>query len=235
MEIFFTEYRKRLAIVCTFSPKKGDTKHNMHVHLKMMLNIAFVFMIVIGVFTKNAYCDEKQQIREGYNSVETTIGVILPHESRVFNFGTGSFTLTPPENYLFKQLEPSFGGHVFTFIGPQDAEKRKSSIIITVISNDSNKPPDSSQDIITAIIAPFEKRLANYVHKDKQPFDSNGLSFQGASFSGQMNDLPTFGTVLVSKKNNVVYIFQGISPRKEEVDKFNLVFAELVKSFRVIP
>lgn len=233
MGTYSTDYRERLSNVRTFSPQKGETKPNMRVHLKIVLNIAMFFIMIIGVFTKNANCDEQQVIREGYNMVEAAPGVILPHESKVFSFGAGTFALTPPENYLFKELEPSFGGKVFTFIGPQDAEERKSSVIITVTASDPNKPPESPLMIIAAMIAPFEKRLANYLRRDKQLFYSNGLSFQGASFSGQLLDVPTFGTVLVTQKNNVVYIFQGICPRKAEADKFDVVFTDLVKSFQV--
>ncbi len=88
--------------------------------------------------------------------------------------------------------------------------------------------------IIASMIAPWKKRLINYNQSDKQSVDNNGLLFQGVSFSGELAARPNMGTVLVTRKSNVVYIFYGLCPRKEEADKFDVIFSDFVKSFYVI-
>lgn len=206
----------------------------MPIFSRFILNSIIILVITILGLEK-ADCNEQQWIREGYTAGETVPAQNIPRERTIFDHKTGSFMITPPEGYLFKELAPSFGGKVFLFTGPQDAEKRSSSINITVVTRGPNKPPNSISGIIATIIEPFEKRLTNYARKNKQPFNNDGLSFQGASFSGQLSTVPIVGTVFVTRMNNIVYIFLGICPKKEEANRFDIVFSDMLKSFRVVP
>ncbi len=179
------------------------------------------------------YEEDPLMVEEGYRMSKSTPAKGLSRKSTIFKYKQVSFKLTPPNGYLLQEMEQSFG-KVFSFIDTQDSEKRSSSMTITVMMRDPNKPPDPALGIIATIMAPFEKRLVNYSRREKESFDSNGLFFQGASFSGQMGAAPIAGAVFVTSDQNVIYIFLGFC-KQGKAGEFDAELTDVVKSFQVIP
>jgi hypothetical protein len=199
--------------------------------MRALDSLPFVLVAILASGCERASSDE-EQIRRGYEAASTAPVTKLAHEVTTFEYEGRSFELLPPEGFeLTEVTQPLW--KTFVLSGPKEPAGTSPVISVSVIVPGPDQSADSAAPLIEAILAPYEKYLAGYSRAARDPFASNGLTFEGASFSGRQGGTAVQGTVLGTSRGNVVYILFSMYDAQQS-DQFEGDLWETIRSFRVV-